>query len=195
MRNNETPFEDENDEATIVFPGPGDTFFPGLPNAVNVGKATGQDWYDYTTGYKEAADILVAHTQATGRRYDKLGYPILFLYRQHLELVIKSLILTGCNLLGRSPDFPKHHHLDQLWRWFADLLREIQPNASGDEVKEITRLLDEFCKVDPKSLAFRYPGLLLEVGSVYLNDVHDVVGKISFCLECIEASLNAENDA
>ena len=70
-----------------VFPGPGDAFFAGASSARTSSHSgsTGQAWYDYTTGYKDAADLLVAHVEETGWRADKLRYPIVFLYRQHLE--------------------------------------------------------------------------------------------------------------
>src|ERR1700674_2477203 len=96
-------------DETGAFPGPGDMLFPGAPAASTAAppRSTGQAWYDYTTGYKEAADLLVAHIEVTGRRADKLGYPILFLYRQHLELVVKNLIRVCCSALRRDQDFPK----------------------------------------------------------------------------------------
>lgn len=194
--------EDQLDQAG-AFPGPKDSLFPG---ASGVWKASGlwslgQAWYDYTTGYKEAADLLVAHVQATGRRAEKLGYPILFLYRQHLELVVKSLIRVCSNALGRDQDFPKHHDLDQLWRTCAGLLREISPHASVDEVQETTRLFRELSAVDPGADAFRFPEdkrgnvSLISHLDVDLSAVRDIVERMSFFLDCIDTSISAERDA
>lgn len=194
------PFEDEGDEATL-FPGPGDKFFPAAPAAAARARSTGQPWYDYTTGYKEAADVLVAHIETTGRGYAKLRYPIVFLYRHHLELVVKDLIRECCSTLERGADFPKHHFLDQLWRRCVGLLREISPAASPTEINETTRLFDELCRVDPASDAFRYPedktgnASVPAVADVDLSGVRDVVERISFFLDCIDASLKAERDA
>jgi hypothetical protein len=84
------------DDGRAEFPGRTDVLFRGahVVRKAEPAPSTGQAWYDYTIGYKEAADILVGHVESTGRRADKLGYPILFLYRHHLELVVKSLIRT-----------------------------------------------------------------------------------------------------
>ncbi len=136
-----------------------------------------------------------------GRRANKLGYPILFLYRQHLELVVKSLIRVCCNALGRHQDFAKHHDLDQLWQTCARLLREISPAASVDEVQETTRLFQELSVVDPAADAFRFPedkrgnASLAGVLDVDLSRVRDIVEKMSFFLDCIDTSITAERDA
>lgn len=200
MGDSGTPFEDAVDDTTL-FPGPGDKFFPAAPVASTRARSTGQSWYDYTTGYKEAADVLVAHIETTARGYAKLRYPILFLYRQHLELVVKDLIRECCSTLGRDADFPKHHFLDQLWNRCVGLLREVSPAASPSEINETTRLFDELCKVDPASEAFRYPEdrsgneSVPPAIDVDLSGVRDVVGRISFFLDCIDTSLKAERNA
>lgn len=189
-------------DETGAFPGPGDTLFPGAPARTAArSQSSGQAWYDYTTGYKEAADLLVAHVEATGRRADKLGYPILFLYRQHLELVVKNLIRVCCDALGRAQDFPKHHRLDQLWHTCAGLLLEVAPGTSVDEVRETTRLFRELSIADPNADGFRFPedtrGHASLVGSVDVNlsSVRDIVEKMSFFLDCIDTSITAERDA
>ncbi len=185
------------------FPGPKDTLFPGASPARSApaARSTGQTWYDYTTGYKEAADLLVAHFEATGRKADKLTYPILFLYRQHLELVMKSLIRVCCNALGRDEDFPKHHDLDQLWLTCARLLREISPAGSVGEIQETTRLFRELCTVDPAGDAFRFPegkrgnASLVGAFEIDLGRVRDIVEKMSFFLDCIDTSITTERYA
>ncbi|HMK50182.1 MAG TPA: hypothetical protein VK435_09020, partial [Thermodesulfovibrionales bacterium] len=52
-------------------------------------------WPAYIIGYKKAADILVRHIKQKRRSQDTLVYPIIFLYRQYLELAIKNLILKS----------------------------------------------------------------------------------------------------
>jgi hypothetical protein len=46
----------------------------------------------YVYGYKKAADILVEYIKDTKTNQDYLVYPIVFLYRHHLELIIKEII-------------------------------------------------------------------------------------------------------
>ena len=189
-------------DAAAAFPRPSDVIFPGAPGTkVSARSSTGQAWYDYTTGYKEAADLLVSHVETTGRRADKLGYPIVFLYRQHLELVVKSLIRVCCHVLAREQDFPKHHRLDELWQMCARLLHEISPGASEEEVEQTTRLFHEFRTVDPNADAFRFPedtsgNASLATGiDINLSEVRDIVEKISFFLDCLDTSITAERDA
>ncbi len=43
-------------------------------------------WHAYSTGYRCAADILVAFIDSSGREQDTLVYPIVFLYRSILNL-------------------------------------------------------------------------------------------------------------
>ncbi|MCZ5484310.1 hypothetical protein O5584_24240 [Escherichia coli] len=72
----------------------------------------------YTEGYRRAADILINHIDESGRDQDFLVYPVLFLYRHHLELLIKQII--GLALaLAEDPDKHQYkkddHNLNNLW--------------------------------------------------------------------------------
>jgi hypothetical protein len=190
-------------DPAAAFPGPGEVIFSGTPGPKAVARqlSTGQARYDYTMGYKEAADLLVAQVETTGRRADKLGYPIVSLYRHHLELVVKSLIRVCCHLLGRDQDFPKHHRLDELWQMCAGLLRELSPGASGGNLQKITRLFHEFRALDPNADAFRFPedtsgnAALASRIDINLSEVRDIVEKMAFFLDCIDTSIRAERDA
>src|SRR3989338_10138071 len=55
-------------------------------------------WSLYASGYKDAADFLVQRTEETKVGQDSLVYPVLFLYRQYLELEIKDLIRVAKKL-------------------------------------------------------------------------------------------------
>ena len=58
----------------------------------------------YVSGYKHAAEILNRHVlenRVIG--FDTLVYPIIFLYRQYIELQLKSLIKYG-GILLESPE-------------------------------------------------------------------------------------------
>jgi hypothetical protein len=196
------PFEGSPDD-TGAFPGPGDALFPAVSASGPSSSpwSTAQAWHDYTTSYREAADLLVAHVEETGWRAEKLRFPILFLYRQHLELMVKSLIRVCCDALGRNQEFPKHHDLHRLWQICTCLLHEISPNASVDEVRETSRLFQELSGFDPAADAFRFPesksGALSPANAldVNLSSVRDIVEKISFFLDCIDTSIAAERDA
>jgi len=149
----------------------------------------GWDWDLYATGYKDAADILVSHIQDNNRHHDTMIYPIVFLYRQYLELAIKNLIRQVRRLQDVTEPFPKIHRIDELWCICHRLLSQIAPGDSEEELKHITRLIEEFSTVDPTSMAFRYPEdkggspSLPGITHINLRIVKEVIGKISVIIE------------
>lgn len=142
-------------------------------------------WTLYASGYGEAADLLVRHIEEHGAGQDMLVYPILFLYRQYLELEIKDLIRQGRRLQDIPGGFPKHHDIAGLWRTCHQLLSEIAPDDSVEELKQIDRLIEEFAAVDPSSMAFRYPedkkgnDSLPGITHINLRNVREVMTAIS----------------
>jgi len=186
-------------DETDAFPGVEDNLFEITargPVAASP-SSTREDWYHYINGYKDAADFLVAHAEETRGDPRKLGPPILFLYRHHLELALKGLIRDCHGLLGRDEDFPKRHEIDKLWQLCCSLLHEISPGMSNsEEIQHTTRLMADFRKIDPISLAFRYPEdkdrnpPLLGGATFDLSTVREVVGKISFLLGCISTHVS-----
>src|SRR4030042_2814002 len=93
---------------------------PPLPSAEDKLFTTAEDWWNnaclnfihngwsiYAIGYKDAADILVSHIEEKRRYQDTLVYPIVFLYRQYLELALKDIIRKGQRLQEISDPFPQ----------------------------------------------------------------------------------------
>ena len=152
-------------------------------------------WGLYASGYKDAADRLVKGVEANGTGQDTLVYPVLFLYRQYLELQFKDLIRQARRLLDKPSTFPKGHHIGKLWQVCHGLLSEVAPNESVAELNEITRLIEEFSSVDPSSEAFRYPQdlagnpTLPGIRYINLRNVREVVEKVSFILGGAEAQI------
>lgn len=149
---------------------------------------SGYSWSLYAAGYKEAADLLVASVEQRTAGQDILVYPILFLYRQYLELEIKDTLQMARRLQGVSGENPMHHRIDQLWRELSKLLLVISPHDSVAELQEIGRMIEEFSKVDPGSMAFRYPvdragePSLPGITHINLRNVRDVIAKIAIIL-------------
>jgi hypothetical protein len=149
-------------------------------------------WTLYAIGYKDAADILVEHIEKHGQHghpQDFLVYPIIFLYRQYLELSLKDLIRMAQKYLNDLTPFPHHHRINELWKLCDKLLEQISPGDSAEYRKEIGRLMEEFAQVDPLSMSFRYPedkdGNPTLPGLDYINirNVREVVRKIYIILE------------
>lgn len=145
-------------------------------------------WDLYATGYKDAADVLVAYVENYSRRHDTLVYPIFFLYRQYLELAIKDLLRDVLRLQDKQDSVPVTHNIDHLWRICHKLLVEIAPDNSDESLRHVGRLISEFSKVDPTSMAFRYPvdkegnPTLQGLTHVNLRNAKDVIDKVSVLL-------------
>ncbi len=157
-------------------------------------------WSLYAIGYKEAADLLVANIENGRRMQDTLVYPILFLYRQYLELALKELIRDARILQDIDEPFPKTHRIDELWKICQTLLQQVSSDEPIDCLTEIGRLIGEFSGVDPTSMAFRYPEdkegnpSLAGIGNINLRNVREVVAKISVILDGAGAQIDAYLD-
>lgn len=118
-----------------------------------------KDFWIYASGYKKAADILVDNIMslASGTRnpIDYLVFPIVFLYRQYIELTLKQIIRVGIGLHKQQHPFPKHHELDELW-WQARAILE-KDSSSKEDLDTVESLIAELAAIDPSSEAFRYP--------------------------------------
>src|SRR5262245_56492100 len=72
-----------------------------------------KDFLFVASGFREASNILIQRL-VDGPRDDSLVYPILFGYRQYLELVIKGITeyVVACEGTG---EIKKEHDLQRLW--------------------------------------------------------------------------------
>jgi len=115
------------------------------------------DWYVYIEGYKRAAMVLVDHVKMNRIDLDVLVYPIVFTYRQYIELQLKSIIRDGRKLLDQAGEFPKHHRLRTLWEEARRILEQVYEGDPTEELDEIEHYINQFCGKDPFGSAFRYP--------------------------------------
>src|SRR5438094_5882579 len=115
------------------------------------------NWELYAIGYKTAADILVQYVIDTRSERDTLVFPIVFNYRQYLELRCKEIIRVGRMLSNEPAEFPQMHDLRKLWIVCRETIANSEPSASETDFQAIDEAIAQFCAVDPKSEAFRYP--------------------------------------
>lgn len=162
----------------------------------------GDRWYVYATGYRRAADIVVANVTTQLRDQDFLVYPIMFLYRQYLELTIKSLIRSAWRLLDEEESDPlRSHDINRYWGVCQALLVRISPGGLAAVLEDTGRLIAEFCEHDPASDAFRYPEsakrepTLSNLEKVNLRNVQVVMGKIADLLDGADAMIDAYMDS
>jgi len=116
------------------------------------------DWTAYIEGYGRAAQALITHLENTGcAEVDFLVYPIIFLFRQHLELRLKALIMEGDALHDRDPKLHTIHKLEPLWAMCREVLESVWPEGSSETLDVVESCILELAAVDRGSCAFRYP--------------------------------------
>jgi hypothetical protein len=118
---------------------------------------TGNDWFAYANGYRIAADRLVESIMQDRMEIDFLVYPIVFLYRQSIELYLKCIIKDSKNLLELGGSFPKNHNILKLWIEAQSLLIKIWPEGQEEDLDKIGYFIKQFSEHDPSSESFRYP--------------------------------------
>ncbi|SCX44850.1 hypothetical protein [Nitrosospira sp. Nsp1] len=114
-------------------------------------------WDIYAAGYKDAADALVdalAHRKAS---LDSVIYPLVFLYRQGLELELKLILPLARRLAGKEAITDHHHGLIPLWSELRRLLEQLDSREDDKELPAIEDFIRQMDTVDPGSFAFRYP--------------------------------------
>jgi hypothetical protein len=143
----------------------------------------------YVDGYKRAADILVEYVLRNRMYIDLLVYPIIFLYRQYLELRLKELIQHGRSLIDDPGDFPKHHNIDRLWKQLRYIIEKSELETKPEDFNVVESCINEFSLIDPSSMAFRYATdkdgkpSLPDLTHINLKHFSDVTQKIASFLE------------
>src|SRR4051812_43725235 len=84
-----------------------------------------EPWFGYVDGFKQLADLGVAHLEEVGHGHDYLIFPVVFAYRHHIELALKMIMRDACALLDQDHDRLKTHKLLTLWDTAEPLLRQI----------------------------------------------------------------------
>lgn len=147
----------------ILYPQKGDTLFQGdLDLHLNADISYwNKDLHGYAKGYKDAADFIVNGAIEGHRSYTfnvpYLVFPVVFLYRQYIELQLKAIILVGIRLKGNKHGFPKHHRIDEIWKHARPYIEYVSPKDLHDELDALGECINEFSALDPEGMAFRYP--------------------------------------
>ncbi|ELY4132877.1 hypothetical protein ACT0XK_003511 [Cronobacter sakazakii] len=152
----------------------------------------------YTEGYRRAADILIKHIDESGRDQDFLVYPVLFLYRHHIELLIKQIIGLA---LALTEDPDKHqykkddHNLNTLWPLAQKLLLEVDDSYQSSDFRLIKEVVKELHNADRRATDFRYArrndGTRSLEGIHYVNTRRfgEKMGAASDSLDAIDSGL------
>ena len=125
-----------------------------------------RDEYRYSEGYRRGAQVLVRAAIEAAGGHGLLVYPIIFLYRHHIELVLKRIIRQSPYLIERPLTTAEEknldgHRLDLLWRDFKPMAGAISQAAGWNElrpedVEGIEHYIDQITEIDPNSYSLRY---------------------------------------
>lgn len=114
-------------------------------------------WKLYTAAFLGAADRLVEGCQGHACE-DELIYPILTLYRHHLELQLKYVLRCSPNCTKKlRVRLCREHSLVALWKKLTEVYPAFSEWASVECTAACEGLIREFDEHDPTSQAGRYP--------------------------------------
>jgi hypothetical protein len=122
--------------------------------------------FGYTSGFRQAGLRLAEHVCETASDQDVLVYPIVYLYRHHIELVLKSIVEVAAALLDRELTEPDRrtlggHDLSRLWDTTRPLLNPVcalvpHPPFPDDDLQGIDSYIRQLHEHDPDGQRFRY---------------------------------------
>lgn len=105
--------------------------------------------FGYINSYKEAGDILTEE-----RNPDLLMFPIMFSYRQYLELLLKNICQKGMANIEYNEMIKKSsHNLESIWKSCKKILLANITEEEMDYIEEVVRI---FFVIDPGSFTFRF---------------------------------------
>jgi len=144
----------------------------------------------YADGYKHSAEILVRECIADRTLNDIVVFPIVFLYRQYIELRLKEIIINLLYCTNGSKDFPTHHRIDELWKDFIRLYDSLGEDTSDKYLQNAACVIKELSAADPVSMAFRYPvdkkgNDLLDLTHINIRNFGEVMERLANLLDAI----------
>jgi len=105
-------------------------------------------------GYKKAADLMVEEIIRSRFEGSALVFPIVFNYRQFIELELKYFTSTYGPAFGVQPNW-QTHDLSVLWDLYLEVYDHYDEVQGTDKI--VASIIREFATIDPQSFAFRYP--------------------------------------
>jgi hypothetical protein len=195
--------------------------FGTLPRKSDVLFGSGADWIAnacvhsvlgataYQDGYRHAALLLAEHVCDKGRGQDFLVFPIVYLYRHHTELTLKSIIRAAAFVVGYTMtrddvDTLGRHDLAKLWKLAKPMLASAcQLSGEGplppDDLEGIDAYIDQLHQHDPDGQRFRYsttrakgqkgatlPALPDDLTHINIRNFADCMEKLSDYLEGLD---------
>lgn len=118
------------------------------------------DFETYCLGYLDACKLLLEKMEGDKLFIsDTLVYPIVFLFRQYLELRFKKIIIIGSYIKNVKEDVSKYNHdLNKLWAKTKKCIKIEYPQSIENEIRIVDKNIEQIQnKIDQQATAFRYP--------------------------------------
>jgi len=112
---------------------------------------------DYGENYRESADALIDAALNDHIDIDSVVHPVIFLYRQYLELILKDIIFRTGVIQDVNDEYPMSHSFNVLWPRAKSRLRTHFGEDAPEQLNYLDSVFEEFTRYDPDSTAFRYP--------------------------------------
>lgn len=149
------------------------------------------NWPVYAMGYREGGKALVDRLLDDRRHLDSLIYPVIFLYRQYLELTLKYLLREANQYLGEEAQIRPIHRVSLLWDELQPKMTLVYQRAelSPIDVREAAAIISEFARIDDSSMAFRYPddrqgqNLLPDIMHINVRQFAEAMERLSTTLD------------
>ena len=110
----------------------------------------------FAGAYKEAAKAVFRRITEEPLSRNLSVLPLAFMWRHHIELALKDIILRGNRLHRKAATFPQHHRVRDLWNDAKPYVLETGDPLSP-EVRHVEGTIKEIDSLDPDSFDFRYP--------------------------------------
>jgi len=145
--------------------------------------------------YKDGADALAQAVYKGNATLDTVILPIVFLYRQYIELSLKDAIVTARAVEGKEAGYPKNHNLKDLWAEAKGLIKQHYGVDTPREIDFVDPCIEEFHQHDPESFSFRYPTdkkgniNLRGLSHINLRNLYETMDRLASFFDCIVGDL------
>lgn len=135
------------------------------------------------SGYMHAGKVLIEECGRTPSDRHFLVYPILFCYRQGLELAMKWIISQYGQYANITGD-RLGHDLWRLWKDCKQVILTVGSDGDGEDLRAVEQIVKDFHDLDKTAEGFRYSrhkggGLIpLPDRSLDMQNVKDVMDAI-----------------
>ncbi|MDB6117207.1 MAG: uncharacterized protein JWO08_988 [Verrucomicrobiaceae bacterium] len=151
-------------------------------------------FYRLPIGYKRAGDLLIEQAMADVVDRRNVIYPILFCYRQSIELFLKQIITD----FG-TPKEKLNHDLDTLWKQFLGIADE-RSNGGSEVLSAVQQIVLDMHEADKKADGFRFATDRkqnpFEFGDrgIDLANLREVMQGVTNFFECVDQEFREQND-